>query len=150
MDKAILVHLSRGPQEKLEAEESMAELEGLAKAAGAGIAARALSGYAGWWKTTYLEKCPHETYLMNFALPYVLDTARDLNSLFSFVPGPLAACWNPYAAIAHIGGLMQQIGPAIQQNNPALLGKLAGMGRPMAEVLAPATESCAGIVSGPQ
>jgi GTP-binding protein HflX len=40
MDKAILVHLSRGAKEKHGAEESMDELEGLAKAAGASIAGR--------------------------------------------------------------------------------------------------------------
>jgi GTPase len=40
MDKAILVHLSRGPKEKHDAEESMAELEGLARAAGASIAGK--------------------------------------------------------------------------------------------------------------
>ncbi len=38
MDKAILIHLSRGPKEKREAEESMEELEGLVKAAGAAVA----------------------------------------------------------------------------------------------------------------
>ena len=115
-----------------------------------GIAPRALNEYADWWKTTYLEKCPHEVYLMNFALPYVLDAEQDLNSLFSFVPGPLAPCWNPYAAIALIGGLMQNIGPAIQQKNPALLQKLGAMGKPMKDVLAPATRSCAGIEAKPQ
>jgi len=40
MDKAILIHLSRGQKEKRDAEESMAELEGLAKAAGASVAGR--------------------------------------------------------------------------------------------------------------
>jgi GTPase len=40
MDKAILVHLSRGHKEKHDAEESMAELEGLARAAGASIAGK--------------------------------------------------------------------------------------------------------------
>jgi flavin-dependent dehydrogenase len=114
-----------------------------------GIAPRALQDYRRWWKTTYLEKCPHDVYLMNFALPYVIDTAEDLNSLFSFVQEPLAPCWNPYTAIAHIGGLMQRIGPAVQANNPALLAKLAGLSRPMKEVLAAAARSCAGYEAHP-
>ena len=38
MDKAILVHLSRNAREKHEADESMAELEGLVRAAGAAVA----------------------------------------------------------------------------------------------------------------
>ncbi|MBN1938438.1 MAG: GTPase HflX [Candidatus Aminicenantes bacterium] len=37
MDRTILVHLACGPKKQTEAAESMAELEGLAKAAGAGI-----------------------------------------------------------------------------------------------------------------
>jgi len=40
MDKAILVHLSRTAWEKHSAEESMAELEGLVKAAGAAVAGK--------------------------------------------------------------------------------------------------------------
>jgi GTPase len=40
MDKAILIHLSRGPKEKRDAEESMAELEGLVRAAGASVAGK--------------------------------------------------------------------------------------------------------------
>jgi GTPase len=40
MDKAILVHLSRTAREKHEAEDSMAELEGLVKAAGAAVGDR--------------------------------------------------------------------------------------------------------------
>ena len=38
MDKAILIHLSRNAKEKRQAEESMEELEGLVKAAGAAVA----------------------------------------------------------------------------------------------------------------
>ncbi len=40
MDKAILIHLSRNAREKHEAEESMAELEGLVRAAGATVAGK--------------------------------------------------------------------------------------------------------------
>jgi hypothetical protein len=108
----------------------------------AGLAPRALDEYGQWWKTTYLEKCPHDAYLMNFALPYVLDTEADLNFLFSLIQEPLAPCWNPYAAIGHIGGLMQRLAPEIQARRPELLQKLGRMQLPMTEVLARATKAC--------
>jgi len=107
-----------------------------------GIAPRAFAGYEQWWKTTYLEKCPHDAYLMNFALPYVLDTEEDLNFLFSLIQEPLAPCWNPYAAIGLIGGLMQKLAPEIQASQPGLLHKLGRMQLPMTEVLARATKAC--------
>ena len=107
-----------------------------------GLSARGISEYVQWWKATYVEKCPHEAYIMNFALPYVLDTEEDLNYLFSLVKEPLAPCWNPYAAIAHIGQLMQKLVPTIQKERPAMLQKLAKMSRPMSEVLAEATRGC--------
>lgn len=108
----------------------------------AGIAPRALAGYCRWWRETYIDACPHEAYLMNFALPYVLDTEDDLNFLFSLAQEPLAPCWNPYAAVGLIGGLMQKLAPVIQQRRPALAEKLGRMQRPMTEVLARATEGC--------
>jgi len=108
----------------------------------AGIAPQALAGYGRWWKTTYIDKCPHDAYLMNFALPYVLDTEEDLNFLFSLIQEPLAPCWNPYAAIGHIGGLMQRLAPEIQARRPELLQKLGRMQLPMTEVLARATKAC--------
>ena len=107
-----------------------------------GIASRGIADYVQWWKATYIEKCPHEAYIMNFALPYVLDTEDDLNYLFSLVKEPLAPCWNPYAAIAHIGQLMQKLLPTIQKERPAMMQKLAKMSQPMAEVLAEATKGC--------
>ncbi len=108
-----------------------------------GIASRGIADYVQWWKATYIEKCPHEAYLMNFALPYVLDTEEDLNYLFSLIKEPLPPCWNPYAAIGHIGQLMQGLIPTIQEERPAMLQKLAKMSQPMSQVLAEATRGCA-------
>jgi len=108
----------------------------------ADIAPRALSGYMRWWKRTYVEQCPHDVYLMNFALPYVLDAEEDLNFLFSLIREPMAPCWNPYAAIGHIGGLIQKLAPEIQARRPELLHKLGRMQLPMTEVLARATKAC--------
>ncbi|MCX5901467.1 MAG: hypothetical protein NTX06_12200, partial [Proteobacteria bacterium] len=107
-----------------------------------GIASRGIADYVQWWKATYIEKCPHEAYIMNFALPYVLDTEDDLNYLFSLIKEPLPPCWNPYAAITHIGQLMQRLLPTIQKERPAMMQKLAKMSQPMAEVLAEATKGC--------
>lgn len=107
-----------------------------------GIGSRAITEYVQWWKATYIEKCSHDAYLMNFALPYVLDTEDDLNYLFSLVQEPLAPCWNPYAAIAHIGQLMQTLVPRIQKERPEVMMKLAKMSLPMTEVLAAATKAC--------
>ena len=108
-----------------------------------GIASRGIADYVQWWKATYIEKCPHEAYLMNFALPYVLDTEEELNYLFSLIKEPLPPCWNPYAAIGHIGQLMQGLIPTIQKERPAMLQKLAKMSQPMSQVLAEATRGCA-------
>lgn len=107
-----------------------------------GIASRGIADYVQWWKATYIEKCPHEAYIMNFALPYVLDTEDDLNYLFSLIKEPLPPCWNPYAAIVHIGQLMQKLLPTIQKERPAMLEKLAKMSQPMSQVLARATKGC--------
>ena len=107
-----------------------------------GIGSRAIAEYVQWWKATYIEKCSHDAYLMNFALPYVLDTADDLNYLFSLIGEPLAPCWNPYAAIGHIGQLMQGLAPRIQKERPDIMMKLAKMSRPMTEVLGAATRAC--------
>jgi hypothetical protein len=79
---------------------------------------------------------------MNFALPYVLDSEDDLNYLFSLIKDPLPPCWNPYAAISHIGQLMQRLVPTIQKERPAMLEKLAKMSQPMSQVLAEATRGC--------
>ena len=107
-----------------------------------GIASRGIAEYVQWWQATYIEQCPHEAYIMNFALPYVLDTEEDLNYLFSLIKEPLPPCWNPYAAIVHIGQLMQRLMPRIQKERPALLQKLAKMSQPMSQVLAEATKGC--------
>jgi len=107
-----------------------------------GIGARSIAEYVQWWKATYIEKCSPDAYLMNFALPYVLDTEDDLNYLLSLVSEPLAACWNPYAAIAHIGQLMQTLVPRIQKERPDIMMKLAKMSLPMTEVLGAATRAC--------
>ncbi|MEI6125279.1 MAG: FAD-dependent monooxygenase [Pseudomonadota bacterium] len=107
-----------------------------------GIGSRAIAEYVQWWTATYIEKCSPDAYLMNFALPYVLDTEDDLNYLFSLVGEPLPPCWNPYAAIAHIGQLMQTLVPRIQKERPDIMMKLAKMSRPMTEVLAAATRAC--------
>jgi hypothetical protein len=108
----------------------------------AGIAPQALAEYGRWWKTTYIDTCPHDAYLMNFALPYVLDTEEDLNVLFSLIQEPLAPCWNPYAAVGHIGALMQKLAPGLQARRPGLLQKIGRMQLPMTEVLARATKAC--------
>lgn len=108
----------------------------------AGIAPRALAGYCRWWRETYIDACPHEAYLMNFALPYVLDTEDDLNFLFSLIREPLAPCWNPYAAVGLLGGLMQRLAPELQSRRPELARKLGRMQLPMTEVLSRATEGC--------
>lgn len=107
-----------------------------------GIAARGIAEYVQWWQETYVRKCSHEAYLMNFALPYVIDSAEDLNYLFGLVREPLPPCWNPYAAIVHMGQLMQRLVPVIQKERPAFMQKLARMSSPMTEVLQETTRAC--------
>lgn len=107
-----------------------------------GTPARALAEYVAWWQQTYIRQCPHEAYLMNFALPYVLDREADLNYICSLAKEPLPPCWNPYAAVAHMGGLMQRLMPSVQQGRPELLPKLGRMAAPMSEILAATTRAC--------
>jgi flavin-dependent dehydrogenase len=107
-----------------------------------GLASQAIPQYLNWWKSTYIEKCPHEAYLMNFALPYVIDREEDLDYIFGLVKNPLPPCWNPYAAIVHMGGLIQGLVPTIQKERPDLMPKLAAMSRPMTEILAATTAAC--------
>jgi hypothetical protein len=107
-----------------------------------GTPPRALAEYVAWWQQTYIRQCPHEAYLMNFALPYVLDREADLNYICGLVTEPLPPCWNPYAAMAHMGGLMQRLMPSVQQGRPDLLPKLGRMAAPMTEILAATTRAC--------
>ncbi len=106
------------------------------------VAPRALDDYARWWRTVYVEGCRHEDYIMNFALPYVLDSADDFDFFCSLVRDPLPPCWNPYAAVAHMGGLAQKLAPELQKHRPDVLEKLAGMARPMSEILKSTTAAC--------
>ena len=107
-----------------------------------GLSSQAIPQYVQWWKSTYIEKCPHEAYLMNFALPYVMDKEEDLDYIFSLVKNPLPPCWNPYAAIVHMGRLIQSLVPTIQKERPDIMPKLASMSRPMTEILAATTAAC--------
>jgi len=107
-----------------------------------GIKPQAIADYIQWWKTTYVEGYRHEDYIMNFALPFVIDTEEDLNYIFSLVENPMPACWNPYAAIAHLGQLIQTLIPRIQRERPHILAKLAKMSKPMIEILEPTSTVC--------
>ena len=107
-----------------------------------GLTSRGISDYLHWWKTTYLEGCRHEDYIMNFALPFVIDREEDLNYIFSLIKEPLPPCWNPYAAIKHLGQLVQGLIPTIQKERPQILAKLGKMAQPMTEILEPTTKAC--------
>jgi hypothetical protein len=107
-----------------------------------GMQPRAIADYLKWWKTTYIEGCRHEDYIMNFALPFVIDSEEDLNYIFSLVQHPLPPCWNPYAAMGHLGQLVQSLVPRIQKERPHILEKLARMSKPMLEILEPTASVC--------
>ena len=109
---------------------------------GIGLESQGISDYIHWWKTTYIEGCRHEDYLMNFALPYVIDKEEELNYIFSLIKEPLPPCWNPYAAIQHLGQLVQGLIPTIQKERPEILPKLGKMATPMTEILEPTTRAC--------
>ena len=111
-----------------------------------GIASQGISHYLKWWKTVYLEGHRHEDYLMNFALPYVIDKEEDINYIFSLVKEPLPPCWNPYAVVKHLGQLIQGLIPTIQKEKPDILPKLAKMSQPMTEILEPTTKACEPIM----
>jgi flavin-dependent dehydrogenase len=107
-----------------------------------GITSQGISHYLDWWKTVYLEGHRHEDYLMNFAMPYVIDNEEDINYIFNLAKEPLPPCWNPYAVIKHLGQLIQGLVPTIQEERPDILPKLAKMSQPMTEILAPTTKAC--------
>jgi flavin-dependent dehydrogenase len=108
----------------------------------AGIAPRAFKDYLKWWRSVYIDAYPHEQYLMNFAFPYLLSGADDLNYLCSIAQEPLPPCWNPYAATAHLGSMMGALMPTIQQERPDMAQRLSGMSRPMSEILKETTKRC--------
>ena len=107
-----------------------------------GVAARGISDYVKWWQDVYVNGYRHEDYIMNFALPYVIDKGADFDYICSLAKEPLTPCWNPYAAISHLGQFMQGIVPTIQKERPDILPKLAKMAQPMEEVLAETTKAC--------
>jgi flavin-dependent dehydrogenase len=107
-----------------------------------GIESQAVSDYLAWWKAVYLEGHPHEMYLMNFAMPYVIDSEEMINYIFSLIKDPLPPCYNPYAAMGLLGQKIQSIIPTIQQERPDIMAKLAKMSAPIAEALTSTTEAC--------
>lgn len=107
-----------------------------------GIESQGISDYLQWWKTAYIERYRHEDYLMNFALPYVIDNEEDFNYICSLVKDPLPPCWNPYAAMGHIARFIQGLVPTIQKERPDIMPKLAKMSQPMTEILASTTQAC--------
>jgi len=107
-----------------------------------GIAGRSLSDYTQWWRTTYIAACPHETYMMNFTLPYIVDTEEEFSYVCSLARDPLPPCWNPYAAIGHLGGMVQRLMPRIAAERPALAQKMSRMALPLAEILRETTGAC--------
>ena len=107
-----------------------------------GVAARGIPDYVKWWQDVYVNGYRHEDYIMNFALPYVIDKGADFDYICSLAKEPLTPCWNPYAAISHLGQFMQGIVPTIQKERPDILPKLAKMAQPMEEVLAETTKAC--------
>jgi len=111
-----------------------------------GLESQAISDYIQWWKTTYTEGYRHEDYLMNFALPFVIDKEEDLNYIFSLIKEPLPPCWNPYVAISHLGQLVQGLLPTIQKERPDLLPKLGMMSKPMTEILESTTKACKSLL----
>ncbi len=107
-----------------------------------GLKSQAISNYIEWWKATYIEGYRHEDYIMNFALPFVIDKEEDLNYIFSLVKDPLPPCWNPYQAIGHLGKLVQSLIPTIQKERPDILPRLGMMAKPMTEILESTTKAC--------
>ena len=108
-----------------------------------GIASQGIAEYLQWWRDTYLTACPYETYMMNFTLPYVVDTEKDLNDLFKLFHLPLPACWNPYAAISHLGKQLQALMPDLAAQQPSLAQKLRRISLPLAELIRETTQACA-------
>jgi len=107
-----------------------------------GLKSQGISNYIQWWKTTYTEGYRHEDYIMNFALPFVIDNEEALNYIFSLIKEPLHPCWNPYASISHLGKLVQALLPTLQKERPDILPKLAKMSKPMTEILESTTKVC--------
>ncbi len=107
-----------------------------------GIEPRGISDYVKWWQDVYVNGYRHEDYIMNFALPYVVDSGEDFDYICSLAKEPLPPCWNPYGAISYLGQFIQSIVPTIQKERPDIMPKLAKMSQPMAEVLEETTKAC--------
>jgi flavin-dependent dehydrogenase len=107
-----------------------------------GIGSQGISDYVKWWQEVYVNGYRHEDYIMNFALPYVIDQGADFDYICSLAKEPLPPCWNPYAATGHLGQFIQSIIPTIQKERPDIMPKLAKMSQPMLEVLKETTRAC--------
>ena len=107
-----------------------------------GIEAKGISDYVNWWQDVYVNGYRHEDYIMNFALPYVIDKGEDFDYICGLAKDPLPPCWNPYGAIGHLGQFMQSIIPTLQKERPDIMPKLAKMSEPMTKVLEETTKAC--------
>jgi len=107
-----------------------------------GIVSQGISQYIDWWEKDYIKGHNHEEYLMNFALPYVIDNEDHIDYIFSLQKEPLPPCWNPYTAVQYLGQMMQRLVPTIQKERPELIPKLAGMQQPMTKILESTTKAC--------
>jgi digeranylgeranylglycerophospholipid reductase len=110
------------------------------------IASQGISDYITWWKSAYINGYRHEDYIMNFAIPFVIDKEHDLNYIFSLIKEPLPLCWNPYTAISHIGERVQILIPTIEKERPDILPKLGAMSKPMTEIIESTTKVCKPLV----
>jgi hypothetical protein len=105
-----------------------------------GLEVTALSQYVKRWQEDHINRHKHSDYMKNWALPYILTEAEEIDYLCSLSKEPMPPCFNPYTSGKHVGRAIRKAMPTIQQEKPELLQKLAKMGLPFTEIIVEVTK----------
>ncbi len=101
-----------------------------------GLEVTGIAQYTKWWKETYIDYYDQEGYMKAFSHGLILNTAEEVNYVYSLMKETLPACWQPYTLGVYLRQAMAKVMPTIQQERPDILQKLKRGGSPPAEIYA--------------
>jgi len=105
-----------------------------------GLEVTAIFQYVKWWQEAYINYYRPDTYMKNWALPYILTEPEEIDYLFSRIREPVRPCFNPYTMSKYLGQAIRKVLPIIEQERPEMLQKLRKRGLPFAEIIAEVTK----------
>ena len=83
-----------------------------------------LAGFLDFWDKVYLKYYDSKTYVMNWALPVMLDE-DEIDYLYGLCSRtPLAGTYDPYDLINDMNRVIERSAPIIQMERPQILAKL--------------------------